>query len=147
MVRRYAAIVYAGLTCGIVAFQLALAAGVPWGAFAMGGAYPGVFPPALRLAAVLQGALLAVFALMVLARAGVTLSAWARVSRIAVWVVAALSLVSLVLNLATPSAWERAIWAPVAGVMLASSLVVAIASRSADATRHPQSNKRIEGTA
>ena len=49
---RAAALVYAALTAGIVVFQLALAAGAPWGAYAMGGAFPGQFPLALRVAAV-----------------------------------------------------------------------------------------------
>ena len=133
MARRSAAIVYSALTCGIVGFQLAMAAGAPWGAFAMGGAYSGAFPPALRVAAAVQGALLAAFALIVLSRAGIALPSWARLSRIAVWVVVAFSAVSLMLNLATPSQGERAIWAPVAALMLASSLVVAITSRSAQA--------------
>lgn len=37
---------------GSIAFQLALALGAPWGEYAMGGRYPGRFPPGLRLAAV-----------------------------------------------------------------------------------------------
>lgn len=41
MVRRKAAFLYAIITLAIVAFQIALAAGAPWGAFAMGGAFPG----------------------------------------------------------------------------------------------------------
>ena len=42
-----------------------------------------------------------------------------------VWWVVALEAVSLVLNLITQSAGERAIWAPVALLLLASSTVVA----------------------
>jgi hypothetical protein len=128
--RRVSAIVYAAITVGIVTFQIAMAAGMPWGAYAMGGAYPGVFPPALRAAALVQAALLAICALVVLARAGVTLVSWDRVSRVAIWFVVALSAVSLVLNLITPSAGERALWAPIAALMLASSVIVAITSRS-----------------
>jgi hypothetical protein len=43
-----------------------------------------------------------------------------------VWFVVVFVTVSLVLNLITPSAGERALWAPVAAVLLASSTVVAI---------------------
>ena len=68
-----------------------MAAGAPWGELAMGGAYPGVFPVALRVAAAVQAALLVLFALVVLARAGVALSAWARPSRMVIWVVVAFS--------------------------------------------------------
>jgi hypothetical protein len=50
-IRRMAAFHYAIITLTVVAFQIALAAGAPWGAFAMGGAFPGQFPPALRIVA------------------------------------------------------------------------------------------------
>jgi hypothetical protein len=43
-----------------------------------------------------------------------------------VWVVVAVTAVSLVLNLITPSAGERAIWVPILLILLASSVVVAI---------------------
>lgn len=43
-----------------------------------------------------------------------------------IWVVVAVAVVSLILNLITPSASERRIWVPVALVMLLSSLVVAL---------------------
>jgi hypothetical protein len=93
----------------------------------MGGAYPGVFPTALRIAAVVQAAVLGLLALVVLSRAGVALPGFARASRWAVWVAVALSSVSSVLNLITPSGGERLVWAPVALIMLASSLTLAIA--------------------
>ncbi|MSP57207.1 MAG: hypothetical protein EXR69_16670, partial [Myxococcales bacterium] len=54
-----AAIAYALATALVVGFQVALALGAPWGELAMGGAFPGRFPPAMRVAAVVQGALLA----------------------------------------------------------------------------------------
>ena len=37
-----AAIVYALATAVVVGFQVALAAGAPWGEYAMGGRFPGV---------------------------------------------------------------------------------------------------------
>jgi hypothetical protein len=132
-VRRVAAIVYAVVALGIVAFQVALAAGAPWGEFAMGGAFPGQFPPALRIAALVQAALLVGMALVVLARAGVLLHGWSRVSRWLVWFVVAFSALSLVLNLITPSAGERAIWAPTAFLLLLSSALVAFDRSSQDA--------------
>jgi hypothetical protein len=42
------------------------------------------------------------------------------------WVVVAVAALGFVLNLITPSAGERAIWAPVAFVLLVSSTVVAL---------------------
>ena len=64
--RRLAAILYAIISFGVIAFQIALAAGAPWGAFAMGGAFPGQFPPALRIGALLQAVLLGALAAVVL---------------------------------------------------------------------------------
>lgn len=125
---QYAAIGFAVITLGVVAFQVALAAGAPWGAFAMGGAHPGTFPPALRVAAVFQAALLIGFALVVLARADLILPTWSQASRWMMWIIVAFSTLSLILNLITPSAGERAIWAPVAFLMLLCSLTVALSN-------------------
>ena len=125
-----AARIYAIVSFFVIAFQIALALGAPWGAYAMGGAFAGQFPPELRVAAVVQAVILAGLALVVLARAGITLSKWSRTSRWLVWVVVAFSALSLVLNLITPSARERAIWAPVALIMLTSSVIVAISRPS-----------------
>jgi len=123
-----AAIVYAVVTAGVVAFQIALALGAPWGAYAMGGAFPGRFPPAMRIAAIVQAALLALMALVVLARAGLVLPAWARASAWLVWVVVGITAFAVVLNTITPSGGERRIWAPVTLVMLGCSLTVALAA-------------------
>ena len=124
-IRRVAAIIYALVSAGIVAFQVALALGAPWGAYAMGGAFPGQFPPALRVAALVQAVVLLLLAGIVLARAGVALHRWRRAARWLVWLAVAFAAVSLLLNLITPSAGERMIWAPVAFFLLVSSLMVA----------------------
>ncbi len=123
--RRAAAIGYAAISAGVVAFQIALALGAPWGSAAMGEAFPGQYPPAMHVAAVFQAALIALIAGAVLSRAGVALPRWSRASRWLVWIVAAFLAVGLVLNFATPSAAERAIWAPVTFLLLACSLIVA----------------------
>ena len=52
------------------------------------------------------------------------------VSRWLIWIVVAVAALSLVLNLITPSADERVIWAPVALTLLISSAVVAIKGSS-----------------
>jgi hypothetical protein len=123
-----AAIIYAIVTVGVIVFQIALAAGAPWGAYAMGGASPGQFPPALRIAAIIQAALLAGMAAVILARAGLIMPGWSRASHWLVWIVVALTAFSLVLNLLTSSAGERAIWAPTLSLLLISSLIVAFSS-------------------
>jgi hypothetical protein len=125
-----AAVAYATLTGIVVVFQLALALGAPWGAYAMGGAFPGRYPPSLRALAVLQVFALSAFAVIVLSRAKLGFRRVAAPSRWLIWIVVTLCAVSLLLNLATPSAGERAIWAPVALGLLTTSLWVAISSRS-----------------
>ena len=128
--RRIAALIYTIISIAVVAFQVALAAGAPWGAFAMGGAFPGQFPPALRIAALVQAGLLIALTAVVLARAGILLPGWSQVSRWLIWFVVAFAALSLVLNLITPSTGERAIWAPVAFLLLISSGIVAFKSFS-----------------
>jgi len=121
-----AAIIYAIATAGVVAFQVALALGAPWGAYAMGGSFPGRFPPPMRVAALAQAVILGLLAMVVLSSAGLVLPAVSESFPGLVWVAVAVAAVSLVLNAISRSAGERRIWVPVALVLLASSLVVAL---------------------
>ena len=130
---RGAALLYASVSVGVVAFQIALAVGVPWGEYAMGGAFPGRFPPALRIAALVQAIVLAALAAIVMARAGLILNGWSRRAPWLVWLVVAFAAVGVVLNVITPSGGERAIWAPVTLLLLLSSMTVAL--KSADTGR------------
>ena len=54
MTSTFFAYLFAFLTLIIFLFQIALAAGMPWGHLAMGGRYPGKFPPNMRVGAVIQ---------------------------------------------------------------------------------------------
>jgi hypothetical protein len=123
---RLATITYEIVSLGVIAFQIALAAGAPLGAYAMGGVYSGQFPPELRVAAVVQAVILALLALVVLSRAGLALPKLSKASRWLIWFVVAFSALSLFLNLITPSAIERMIWSPVALIMFVCSIIVAI---------------------
>ena len=96
----------------------------------MGGAFPGRFPLALRIAAVFQAMFIAAMVGVVLSRAGLSLPAWASAARWLVWVVVAVAALGFTLNLITPSAGERAIWALPALLLLVSSAVVAVAGTS-----------------
>lgn len=129
MTPRLAAKIFVLLTAGVCAFQLALATGLPWGEFAMGGAFPGSFPLGLRIAAVLQAGLLALVAAVVCSRAGLVLPSWQRAARFLTWLIVVLLAVSVALNLITPSTRERMIWAPVALTLFLTALRVA-ANRS-----------------
>jgi hypothetical protein len=124
-IRRVAAVVFVVLASAILAFQMALALGAPWGEYAMGGAFPGRYPTELRVAAMIQATLWVLFACVILARAGMGLRPLARAARWMAWIIVALTAVSLVLNLLTPSAGERMLWSPVAFVLLVCSVLVA----------------------
>jgi hypothetical protein len=69
---------------------------------------------------------LVLLALLVLSAAGLVLPGVATALPWVAWIAVAFSAVSLVLNLMTPSAVERRLWAPVGAVLLVTSLVVAL---------------------
>ena len=127
MTSTFFAYLFAFLALIVFLFQIALAAGMPWGHLAMGGRYPGKFPPNMRIGAVVQGALIAFLGMIVLSHAGVAFPGLANLSNYLIWVAVAISVISLVLNLITQSKWERILWAPVGLLMTVSSLVVALA--------------------
>ena len=121
-----AAVTFALAAVPVVAFQLALALGAPWGAYAMGGQYPGRFPARLRVAALVQAIIIAGLAIVVLADAGLVAPDLADAMPWLVWLAIAFSAASVVLNAITRSPVERRLWLPVAVVMLVSGLVVAL---------------------
>lgn len=121
-----AAYVFAFTTAVSVLFQIALALGAPWGHLAMGGRFPGKFPPAMRVLALVQAVVLAMLAVIVTIKARLALADFYTFSETATWAVFAISVLSLIMNLATPSRRERMLWAPVAFVLALSSLVVAL---------------------
>jgi hypothetical protein len=119
------AIIFTVLTAIIVLFQLGLAAGLPWGAASMGGKFPGVYPPKMRLVAVINGLFLVGLSTIVLSKSGLLFPYLLPFSTYAIWFVVAFSLFGTILNAITPSKIER-IWAPVAFVQFVTSLVVAV---------------------
>ena len=99
------------LLAGVGAFQLALAAGAPWGAAAWGGQAPGVLPTSLRVAS--AGSLLVytgLAAVVATDRLGST------TRRRLLTGASLLMVLGAVANLATPSPVER-VWAPVAATL------------------------------
>ncbi len=123
-----AAVLFAVVIAGVVAFQIALALGAPWGAYAMGGAFSGRFPPRMRVAAVIQAVVLGLLAIAVLSDAGIILPAIAATAPWLVWAAVAVSVLSLILNVISPSPGERRIWVPVALVLTITSGLVALAA-------------------
>ena len=119
---------YIFLFCTVlgILFQFALALGAPWGEMAMGGKFPGKFPPPLRMLAVVQAFVLAGMAAVVVARAGMAFDSFFELSKTAIWFVCAVCLVSAILNIITPSKKERVLWGPIAVVLFVSVLLVAL---------------------
>ena len=130
-IEQAAAVVFALASGIVIGFQLALALGAPWGAYAMGGRYPGQFPTPLRIAALVQAVVIGFLAIAVLSDAGLFVPDLADTLPWLVWLAVAFSAVSTLLNAITQSPAERRIWLPVAVAMLVASLIVALATSSA----------------
>ena len=112
------------ITC-IILFQIALAAGMPWGELAWGGSHPGTLRRQLRIASGASVAVLLPLALVVLVRAGLLLQPWKNRTRQLIWVVDGYGALGVVTNAITPSTWERIVWLPVTILLLVASLIVA----------------------
>jgi hypothetical protein len=120
-----AAVVGSLLLLAVIGFQLALAAGLPWGAAAWGGRHR-VLPSRLRLGSAAAAVILVAAGWVLLARAGlVAPGAEAPAVRVAAWVLAALFVLSTLGNLASKSRIERRLMTPAAAATAACFLVVA----------------------
>jgi hypothetical protein len=122
----YAALVHVMATVVAIGFQVALAAGAPWGALAMGGRYPGRLPPAMRALAIVQALILLLLALIVLDAAGLAELGWTSAVPWLPWLPVVFAGLSVAVNGISPSIRERRLWVPVGVVLLVSSGVVAV---------------------
>jgi hypothetical protein len=119
-----AAILAAVVLAGLVCFQLALAAGMPLGHYAWGGANR-ILPRPLRIGSVLATIVYVLSAAIILEAAGVTdLVASTELPRNAVWVLAGLFAIGTVMNAISRSTKERRM-AVVALVLAILSVIVA----------------------
>lgn len=100
-----------GLLVVVGGFQLALAAGAPWGAAAWAGQSPGVLPTSLRVASAVSVLVYGGLAAII-----VTARVSPRARRRVLTGASVLMWVGVAANLATPSPVER-IWAPVAATL------------------------------
>ena len=121
-------VVFLVLTAIGALFQLALALGAPWGAYTLGGKFPGQLPAKLRVAALAQILVMAVFALIVLVRAGLIFSGLYAIGRVAIWFVVAFFVLGTFANLSTPSKGERLLWGPVNVLMLIMTVMIAVSA-------------------
>jgi hypothetical protein len=114
-----AAVVAAVLFAAMAAVQVALAAGAPLGPHVLGGRYPGALPGQARLGSAIAAALLVVFGIVVLGRAGVVdwLDGVAGLLGPACWVIAAFLVLNTLGNLASKSRVERTVFAGVTAAL------------------------------
>lgn len=116
------AVALLGILSGL---QIALAAGAPWGRLAWGGAHR-TLPRRLRMASAASLVLYAVFALVLLSRAGFLPGGESAPVRISTWALTIYFVVGIGMNAISRSRAERAVMTPVCVVLAACSLVVAL---------------------
>ena len=122
-----AAFIAVALIGALVVFQLALAAGAPFGAAAWGGRNPGVLPNGLRIASAIVGLVVyPIMAAVILAAAGLVDDDWLPIDpTVAMWVFTAFFALGAVVNAISRSAPER-IWAPVSAVLAICCALIAL---------------------
>ena len=101
---------YALVCLGIAFFQVALIAGAPLGPWTQGGQNDGALPASGRVIAAVSIAVVLFQGLAIVSAAGFPGLGWPRWTG---WVALGVSVLSLILNMITPSARERAGWAPI----------------------------------
>ena len=115
----------------LAVFELALAAGAPLGRAAWGGTQAQL-PLSLRLANAAAIAFYGLAAVVMLRRAGFRIGWVSRAAaRVGTWVLVVILPLSALVNVLSPSPWERFVMAPTAVVLAALSLTVV---RSTDDT-------------
>jgi uncharacterized membrane protein SirB2 len=122
-----AAIIFTILMAVLAVFQLALVLGAPLGRFAWGGQHR-VLPRGLRIGSLVAIALYALFAIVLLMRAGL-ISAWPDASWVhpATWAVAAYMGLGVAVNAISRSRPERLTMTPLVAILLVLTLIVALA--------------------
>ena len=119
---------------GVAAFQLALVFGAPWGAYAQGGETEGALDTSGRVFAAVSCAILLVMAAAIVARVreGPLKGAPERLVTALAWFTTIYAGVAVVLNLATRSSSERAVFAPTASLLFVLVVTVMVGSRRAE---------------
>jgi len=110
---------------GLAALQLLLATGAPLGRYAWGGQHA-VLPPGLRIGSVVSIALYGVFAVLMLQAAGAVAVLPRGLVEVALWVLTGYFVLGIAMNAASRSRSERRLMTPVAVVLAASCLVLAL---------------------
>lgn len=121
-----AAYVFTGLLALAAVFQLALALGAPWGAFAYGGQKKGTLPTGYRLASIGAIVVYAVIAVIGLDRAGVIDVLPEVISQVGIWVAFGFFALGVIMNGISRSKPERYTMTPVVLVLAVLALIIAL---------------------
>ncbi|MGY1827189.1 hypothetical protein [Blastococcus sp. SYSU DS0541] len=119
-----ATVLACALLAGLAAFQVALAAGRPWGRFAWGGQHE-VLPTGLRVGSAVSVVLYALFAVVILQAAGLVTAVPAAVGDVGIRVLTGYFALGILLNGISRSRSERVVMTPLVLVLAACCLVVA----------------------
>ncbi|HWK77755.1 hypothetical protein [Microbacterium sp.] len=109
----------------LAVFQIALAAGAPWGHFAWGGQHR-VLPRNLRIGSVVSIVIYAVIAFVAWERVGASSVLPDVVAQVAMWVVFAYFAIGIVMNAISRSKPERYTMTPIVLVLAVLSLLIAM---------------------
>ena len=121
-----AAIIFTVLIAFLAAFQLALVFGAPLGRFAWGGQND-VLPPRLRRGSIIAVVLYAAFSVILLAVSGVlVIPVLGPVGGLLCWMITVYLSFGVVMNALSRSRPERFVMTPVAIVLSACALIVAL---------------------
>ena len=111
----------------VTCFQIALISGAPWGEYAFGGKHKGALPRNLRIGSVITSFLYLGIAGHYLAQLGVFPKLLSPdLNQVVNWVIVGINSLALIMNTITPSKKERMVWAPVALVLLGTSVAIAL---------------------
>ncbi|MFT5632055.1 MAG: hypothetical protein ACI9HB_003241 [Gammaproteobacteria bacterium] len=118
------ATIYFSICLGVILFQICVIAGAPWGRLTQGGFNHGKLPTRNRVGAGFSIFLMIFMGLSIYSAAG----SWPNWPIWTGWITLATTVVSVIMNLLTPSAPERMLWAPITMAMLGLALFVMLSN-------------------
>lgn len=121
-----AALIASALLAALAVFQLALALGAPWGRFAWGGQHERRLPRGLRIGSAVSIVLYALFAAVLLDRAGLVDAVPDAVARVGAWVLLAYFALGVLMNGLSRSRPERLVMTPVVLVLAVCTGIIAL---------------------
>lgn len=122
-----AAYIQVVISLGVLGFQIALAAGAPWGEYTLGGQNTGTLPRRLRITAAVSAVIMLAQTGHYLAQAGVLPPLLTETGNTVVnWIWCGFAVLGLIMNSLSRSKKERNLWVPVLLLSTVCTLVVAL---------------------